>query len=81
MPVNKELTRANEIIESYGGDQSKLIAITQEIQAQVSQRGYADPDRGKAGQRENTSSRSAPVRRATSANPSLSTTPSMAIWA
>ena len=37
VPVNKELTRANDIIESYGGDQSKLIAITQEIQAQVSQ--------------------------------------------
>ena len=34
VPINKELTRANEIIESYGGDQSKLIAITQEIQAE-----------------------------------------------
>ena len=30
--MNKELTRANEIIESYGCKQSNLIAIMQEIQ-------------------------------------------------
>ena len=34
MPINKELTRANEIIETYGCDQSNLIAIMQEIQAE-----------------------------------------------
>ena len=34
MPINKELTRANEIIENYGCDQSNLIAIMQEIQAE-----------------------------------------------
>ena len=34
MPINKELTRANEIIETYGCDQSNLIAIIQEIQAE-----------------------------------------------
>ena len=33
-PINKELTRANEIIENYGCDQSNLIAIMQEIQAE-----------------------------------------------
>ena len=34
VPINKELTRANEIIETYGCDQSNLIAIMQEIQAE-----------------------------------------------
>ena len=34
VPINKELTRANEIIENYGCDQSNLIAIMQEIQAE-----------------------------------------------
>ena len=34
MSINKELTRANEIIETYGCDQSNLIAIMQEIQAE-----------------------------------------------
>ena len=34
MPISKELTRANEIIETYGCDQSNLIAIMQEIQAE-----------------------------------------------
>ena len=34
MPINKELTRANEIIENYGCDQSNLIAIMQEIHAE-----------------------------------------------
>ena len=34
VPINKELTRASEIIESYGCDQSNLIAIMQEIQAE-----------------------------------------------
>ena len=34
VPLNKELTRANEIIENYGCDQSNLIAIMQEIQAE-----------------------------------------------
>ena len=34
MPINKELTRANEIIENYGCDQSNPIAIMQEIQAE-----------------------------------------------
>ena len=36
VPINKELTRANEIIETYGCDQSNLIAIMQEIQAEHS---------------------------------------------
>ena len=34
VPISKELTRANEIIETYGCDQSNLIAIMQEIQAE-----------------------------------------------
>lgn len=34
VPINRELTRANEIIENYGCDQSNLIAIMQEIQAE-----------------------------------------------
>ena len=34
VPINKELTRANEIIENYGCEQSNLIAIMQEIQAE-----------------------------------------------
>ena len=34
MPINKELTRANEIIETYGCDQSNLIAIMQALQAE-----------------------------------------------
>ena len=34
MPISKELTRANEIIENYGCDQSNPIAIMQEIQAE-----------------------------------------------
>ena len=34
MPINNELTRASEIIETYGCDQSNLIAIMQEIQAE-----------------------------------------------
>ena len=32
--MSNELTRADEIIESYGCDQSNLIAIMQEIQAE-----------------------------------------------
>ena len=31
VPMNNDLTRAEEIIESYGCDQSNLIAIMQEI--------------------------------------------------
>ena len=34
MPINQELTRASEIIESYGCKQANLIAIMQEIQAE-----------------------------------------------
>ena len=34
VPINKELTRANEIIDSYGCQQCNLIAIMQEIQAE-----------------------------------------------
>ena len=34
VPTNKELTRANEIIEIYGCKQANLIAIMQEIQAE-----------------------------------------------
>ena len=33
-PMSNELTRASEIIDSYGCQQSNLIAITQEIQAE-----------------------------------------------
>ena len=32
--MNNDLTRAEEIIESYGCDQSNLIAIMQEIQGE-----------------------------------------------
>ena len=34
MPINQELTRADEIIESYGCKQANLIAIMQEIQGE-----------------------------------------------
>lgn len=34
MPISKELTRANEIIESYDCNQANLIAIMQEIQGE-----------------------------------------------
>lgn len=34
VPISEELTRANEIIETYGCDQSNLIAIMQESQAE-----------------------------------------------
>ena len=33
-PMSNELTRASEIIDSYGCQQSNLIAIMQEIQAE-----------------------------------------------